>query len=288
MRHHGCGSNGNYLRARGEYTLPPSKSCNSEELPPRTRRIPFDSIESGLGVGTTSAHAENTIWICSRTTESWNYLRARGEYRLKFTLRRLQLELPPRTRRIPMNSSRCFSQMGTTSAHAENTGRGTVSYRSVWNYLRARGEYSATSLAAALVQELPPRTRRILVSSAVLLQTSGTTSAHAENTGSRPNANANLRNYLRARGEYLKPPCACSLKPELPPRTRRIPGQPVPAPVQGGTTSAHAENTSGHGETPSDWGNYLRARGEYSYEQSNGEEKVELPPRTRRILHCQA
>ena len=177
-----CENPRNYLRARGEYCSTATANSGARELPPRTRRIPATEVARAAQSGTTSAHAENTAWICSRTTESWNYLRARGEYRLKFTLRRLQLELPPRTRRIPMNSSRCFSQMGTTSAHAENTGRGTVSYRSVWNYLRARGEYSATSLAAALVQELPPRTRRIHGERVVNHGGTGTTSAHAENT----------------------------------------------------------------------------------------------------------
>ena len=51
---------------------------------------------------------------------------------------------------------------------------------------------------------------------------------------------------------------------ELPPRARRIRGDIFGKENENGTTSACAENTSGHGETPSDWGNYLRVRGEYS------------------------
>ena len=55
----------------------------------------------GLGGGTTSAHAENTLEIQRLLLLAWNYLRARGEY---FT---------------PMSATQ--KEAGTTSAHAENT-----------------------------------------------------------------------------------------------------------------------------------------------------------------------
>ena len=92
------------------------------------------------------------------------------------------LELPPRTRRIPLskNSSKLYS--GTTSAHAENTSH-TLKIRSRdWNYLRARGEYEITASKPTKYEELPPRTRRILVRRKYFDQELGTTSAHAENT----------------------------------------------------------------------------------------------------------
>ena len=56
-----CLHDGNYLRARGEYT-----NLNKQ----RRRRD-----------GTTSAHAENTDWGVCPGCGGWNYLRARGEYR---------------------------------------------------------------------------------------------------------------------------------------------------------------------------------------------------------------
>ena len=91
--------------------------------------------------------------------------------------------------------------------------------------------------------ELPPRTRRILDRFADLKHTSGTTSAHAENTPGKPAYTSTTGNYLRARGEYGATPIYPPPLEELPPRTRRI--------LQGvkyrhdniGTTSAHAENT---------------------------------------------
>ena len=75
----------------------------------------------------------------------------------------------------------------------------------------------------------------------------GTTSAYAENTGSRPSASANLRNYLRVRGEYEDYLATPRGLVELPPRTRRI--HPIDNKIilLRGTTSAYAENTPGSG-----------------------------------------
>ena len=71
----------------------------------------------------------------------------------------------------------------------------------------------------------------------------GTTSAYAENTGSRPSASANLRNYLRVRGEYMLVALVNLMILELPPRTRRIQTLDYFKVVLAGTTSAYAENT---------------------------------------------
>ena len=71
----------------------------------------------------------------------------------------------------------------------------------------------------------------------------GTTSAYAENTGSRPSASANLRNYLRVRGEYMLVALVNLMILELPPRTRRIREYSNAVDTQQGTTSAYAENT---------------------------------------------
>ena len=50
-------------------------------------------------------------------------------------------ELPPRTRRIHHAQALPKPNGGTTSAHAENTPRGTQLKWIGRNYLRARGEY---------------------------------------------------------------------------------------------------------------------------------------------------
>ena len=51
----------NYLRARGEYALLRYAEAGCEELPPRTRRIRGEGANLNPPIGTTSAHAENTV-----------------------------------------------------------------------------------------------------------------------------------------------------------------------------------------------------------------------------------
>ena len=76
------GVTGNYLRARGEYRTGRSTPWGCQELPPRTRRIHTINRDVRIITGTTSAHAENTLSRSQQLPASWNYLRARGEYRI--------------------------------------------------------------------------------------------------------------------------------------------------------------------------------------------------------------
>ena len=91
--------------------------------------------------GTTSVHAENTDLAQRHYANRRNYLRARGEYWLAATSRIAAAELPPRTRRILDMVALWGGQIGTTSAHAENTRLDSTHSRHHQNYLRARGEY---------------------------------------------------------------------------------------------------------------------------------------------------
>ena len=111
--------------------------------------------------------------------------------------------------------------------------------------------------------ELPPRTRRIPLTSPPKMNSQGTTSAYAENTEIRNHYHIERRNYLRVRGEYTN--SANSVN------------------YQGGTTSAYAENTRLHKDTIRDLRNYLRVRGEYRGTTRITHRNGELPPRTRRI-----
>ena len=56
------GSDGNYLRVRGEYGIISVSMCSSVELPPRARRIQCGEVGDFPRGGTTSACAENTRW----------------------------------------------------------------------------------------------------------------------------------------------------------------------------------------------------------------------------------
>ena len=91
---------------------------------------------------------------------------------------------------------------GTTSAHAENTCAGEVFSLADENYLRVRGEYDDGLPNITAGQELPPRTRRIQLSTMIGAFAQGTTSAYAENTRCMASFAAATWNYLRVRGEY--------------------------------------------------------------------------------------
>ena len=90
----------NYLRVRGEYRIGTTRIVLVEELPPRARRIPAGQPIGTIGVGTTSACAENTTWFITQIGPTWNYLRVRGEYSPLLIDRIEHMELPPRARRI--------------------------------------------------------------------------------------------------------------------------------------------------------------------------------------------
>ena len=198
--------------------------------------------------------------------------------------KRIGQELPPRTRRIPDFLQAPVVALGTTSAYAENTAWRSLVPLVPGNYLRMRGEYSQSLTSCPIVPELPPRARRIRDKATQRILSRGTTSACAENTSTRPLASATARNYLRVRGEYVATASAGFVTTELPPRARRIHGDPTTTTTFGrGTTSACAENTPSSVVSSVPPGNYLRVRGEYRYDFFPDSSAWELPPRARRI-----
>ena len=85
------------------------------------------------------------------------------------------------------------------------------------------------------------------------------------------------------RGEYNFGNGAPASTVELPPRARRILHSVDAVPLNIGTTSACAENTSACYPRGGRFGNYLRVRGEYSILPIYSVGCTELPPRARRI-----
>ncbi|SNV06921.1 Uncharacterised protein [Corynebacterium ulcerans] len=130
------------------------------------------------------------------------------------------------------------------------------------NYLRIRGEKTATVGRCDESKELPPHTRRKAISS---------------------RTRSNLRwNYLRIRGEK-----GTALQPvpvgwELPPHTRRKVGESIGEHFLPGTTSAYAEKRNRLHLEPLEQRNYLRIRGEKTYFPPTHHGGKELPPHTRR------
>ena len=173
---------------RGEYGANLSQYTDAMELPPRARRIRWSERQKGNHHGTTSACAENTGWwgahqhidgnylrvrgeycvlgvnvMANRTTSAcaentgqcnssrmmWgNYLRVRGEYAFLLRLLVAGAELPPRARRIQRHTNRLRRGLGTTSACAENTKAISAPGQYFRNYLRVRGEYTASARTA--------------------------------------------------------------------------------------------------------------------------------------------
>ena len=207
---------------RGEYRKSQVKANNTSELPPRARRIRAFSPNFPSSVGTTSACAENTLLETQPNRARRNYLRVRGEYRHPRFRETINLELPPRARRIPAVNRFCCSNKGTTSACAENTAYSEVQTAFAGNYLRVRGEYVPIDSTPSNNVELPPRARRILSPRSPVICFLGTTSACAENTGQAGDYASASRNYLRVRGEYGPTTPRTRHHLELPPRARRI------------------------------------------------------------------
>ena len=146
---------------RGEYHGEHLRGAKVCELPPRARRIPPATIESLIHKGTTSACAENTAIKSIGDIFTGNYLRVRGEYGAIEQDADIILELPPRARRIRIRGQVTLLVSGTTSACAENTVKKYIVMGPPWNYLRVRGEYTATGYTVTIPWELPPRARRI-------------------------------------------------------------------------------------------------------------------------------
>ena len=151
-----------------------------------------------------------------------------------------------------------------------------------------RGEYGRGSPTQTTPRELPPRARRIPVSSREPGSVRGTTSACAENTPIIAAPFIWGGNYLRVRGEYPPLIARARSNKELPPRARRIRHRRVARGDNRGTTSACAENTDARYFCDATGWNYLRVRGEYTIVNTHECEVLELPPRARRILLEQA
>ena len=111
----------NYLRVRGEYDAMRVTGAQPLELPPRARRIRRSERQKGNYHGTTSACAENTGGGLIGLEAPRNYLRVRGEYNDARAFMCHLEELPPRARRIPHKRIGPLTDLGTTSACAENT-----------------------------------------------------------------------------------------------------------------------------------------------------------------------
>ena len=90
---------GNYLRMRGEESMPKKWIIAKPELPPHARRREERVLDFSGTLGITSACAEKSLGIVQRPTSPWNYLRMRGEEWRCYLAGDASQELPPHARR---------------------------------------------------------------------------------------------------------------------------------------------------------------------------------------------
>ena len=120
------------------------------ELPPHTRRRELCGYLGSFGGGTTSAYAEKSKIIFSKSKIYWNYLRIRGEEPHRNPHRFVSRELPPHTRRRESHEDSQTRLFGTTSAYAEKRNPAVVVEIIQWNYLRIRGEEKSSPQTLSL------------------------------------------------------------------------------------------------------------------------------------------
>ena len=171
-------------------------------LPPPTRgirRCPRLRIPQGRS---TPAHAGNTCLSAPTRRLCLVYPRPRGEYVVRRAIVARCLGLPPPTRGIPSNLAIYHDSLGSTPAHAGNTGYKDELSRLVRVYPRPRGEYLIANPILLGIAGLPPPTRGIRDKACFNPEHQGSTPAHAGNTPSSSRQPRPTAVYPRPRGEY--------------------------------------------------------------------------------------
>gem|GEM_PF-4007821 len=110
-----------YLRTRGGNRLSLIAEYGPEGLSPHTRRKRRAGVGRVEGLGSISAHAEETLTIESGETPTGVYLRTRGGNQYTVVLGNAVLGLSPHTRRKPSAILAYLTAQRSISAHAEET-----------------------------------------------------------------------------------------------------------------------------------------------------------------------
>ena len=211
-----------YPRPRGEYHLISRRADYHEGLPPPTRGILVLAAVHRYEMGSTPAHAGNTVSDIHRGAGAAVYPRPRGEYLNTKPHLQVVCGLPPPTRGIPQRSLRARRGRGSTPAHAGNTAAGRWTSARITVYPRPRGEYTALIAIPHSPPGLPPPTRGIRGSLACLRLPMRSTPAHAGNTAKAAGQGINDSVYPRPRGEYGPVGAGVPSSEGLPPPTRGI------------------------------------------------------------------
>mgnify|MGYP007104153507 FL=1 len=172
----------------------------------------------------------------------WKYLRMRGEEPSMVGLGNLWVEIPPHARRRDTTGGIPSPFLGNTSACSEKSCGQVASTPLAGKYLRMRGEKTRTITGWTYWTEIPPHARR----RAIL----------------RKPGRIIHRKYLRMRGEEPLRTFDPILKKEIPPHARRRGFMAARVRSNSGNTSACAEKSLSAWPAASQYGKYLRMRGE--------------------------
>ena len=254
-----------HLRLRGELDDTDAQRFAGRGPPPPSRRA-LQHRDHALGADrTTSAFAESSASWPTRTYQTPDHLRLRGELCLLFGSRSSVRGPPPPSRRARRHlPGRCVRRR-TTSAFAESSDHAEFEHVRPPDHLRLRGELAWLLVIATPLTGPPPPSRRALLDLIRSATTSRTTSAFAESSPSAARACAAWSDHLRLRGELdLRLPLVHQFDGPPPP-SRRARGGCDATRALTRTTSAFAESSRA-GPTRDAWRtDHLRLRGELAH-----------------------
>ncbi len=251
-----------FLRPRGDAPTPRARARARARVPPPTRRCALDGSDHAVHVGGSSAHAEMRRGLGHRDMLDEGFLRPRGDAPPRRRPRRLQLRVPPPTRRCAEAPPEKAKDGLGSSAHAEMRPIGHQCGDCRCRFLRPRGD-----------APLPPPDAHVrLIGS----------SAHAEMRRRFREVGAARTRFLRPRGDA--PPSDWSGTPpaKVPPPTRRCAaeGEPHAGTLRG--SSAHAEMRPSRRRRATRSGGFLRPRGDAPSSMTDRRPTFAVPPPTRR------
>ena len=215
-----------------------------------------------MSLGIIFACAKNTCCYPSYRCPRWDHLRMCGEHVDEVLPTPPLKGSPPHVRRTLCCGKRLIQLLGITSACAENTISFKLSSVLAGNHLRMCGEHDGLMTDETDFTGSPPHVRRTLRPRRRPCQSTGITSACAENT--------------------VKCELVLKIHRGSPPHVRRTRKQGVKIRLRQGITSACAENTHRHWHTHTMRRDHLRMCGEHQYNLFNFFNFTGSPPHVRR------
>ena len=229
--------------------------------PPRVRSRPWWPGGIPRHPGITSACAEQTAQRHDVRHISQDHLRVCGADSLACCAAAFALGSPPRVRsRLPRRCPRRRGA-GITSACAEQTWIGARTVNSPWDHLRVCGADRVPAIRGVSQIGSPPRVRSRRRNKHGNTRSAGITSACAEQTEMSMKTLIRRRDHLRVCGADSVGAMSGSSGLGSPPRVRSRPVLLHDHPIEGGITSACAEQTHSTSTTRPSKRDHLRVCG---------------------------